>query len=113
MDSIVKGRDGGPARPACTSAFIYEIALRGGLGKCTSVLRRVRRKSNFHGRGKLSGVGKPTVIMTGPVPINKQTLKKAARQKKARGICRGGKKAEEQRRKKDAERLEIERALGQ
>jgi hypothetical protein len=36
-------------------------------------------QQRLHGRGKLSGAGKPTVPMTGPVPINKKALKRAGR----------------------------------
>src|SRR5712671_3105957 len=39
------------------------------------------------GRGKLSDAGQPTVRMTGPVPINKRGLKKAARLRKEREIA--------------------------
>jgi hypothetical protein len=66
-------------------------------------------QQRLHGRGKLSGAGKLTVPMTGPVPINKRALKKAAHLKKTREIA-AAKKSEEQRRKKEVERLELERA---
>ena len=58
-------------------------------------------QEELHGRGKLSGVGKPTVIMTGPVPINKQTLKNAPAKKRRGKLPRrkkpksnGGKKTQ-------------------
>jgi hypothetical protein len=66
-------------------------------------------QQRLHGRGKLSGAGKPTFPMTGPVPINKRALKKAADLKKVREIA-AAIKAEEQRRKKEAERLDLKRA---